>query len=95
LGGWFIKGKKKTDEKGNILDEYKPIPKDEFAEKVLKYLWNDVFKRNAADNIFAKDKVTSLTSLIDAFESNDKFAAFENVFVLTENDKAQLQPSKD
>lgn len=94
LGGWFIKGKKKTDEKGNILDEYKPIPKDEFAEKVLKYLWNDVFKRNAADNIFAKDKVTSLTSLIDIFESSDKFAAFENVFVLTENDKAQLQPSK-
>lgn len=95
LGGWFIKGEKKTDEKGTVLDEYKPIPKDEFAEKVLKYLWNDVFKRNTAEIIFAKDKVTSLTSLIDAFESNDKFAAFENVFVLTENDKAQLQPSKD
>lgn len=94
LGGWFIKGEKKTDEKGNIIDEYNPIPKDEFAEKVLKYLWNDVFKRNAAENIFARDKVTSLTSLIDIFESSDKFAAFENVFVLTENDKAQLQPSK-
>lgn len=92
LGGWFIKGEKKTDEKGNALNECKDFPKDEFAEKVLKYLWNDVFKRNAAEKIFIKDKVVSLTNLIEFFESGEKFAAFENVFVINEGDKNKLLP---
>lgn len=90
LGGWFIKGEKKIDENGNVLNECKDFPRDEFAEKVLKYLWNDVFKRNAAEKIFIKEKVASLTKLIDLFESGVKFAAFENVFVLSEDDKNEL-----
>ena len=95
LGGWFIKGEKKTDQDGKALNECKDFPKDEFAEKVLKYLWNDVFKRNAAEKVFLKDKVTSLTNLIEQFESGEKFAAFENVFVITEADKALLLHQKN
>lgn len=95
LGGWFIKGEKKMDPDGNILNECKEFPKDDFAEKVLKYLWNDVFKRNAAEKVFLKDKVTSLTNLIELFESSEKFAAFENIFVINEADKAKLLPPKN
>ena len=95
LGGWFIKGEKKTDQDGKALNECKDFPKDEFAEKVLKYLWNDVFKRSAAEKVFLKDKVTSLTNLIEQFESGEKFAAFENVFVITEADKALLLHQKN
>lgn len=94
LGGWFIKGEKKTDQNGNTLNECKDFPKDDFAEKVLKYLWNDVFKRNAAEKVFLKDKVTSLTNLIEQFESGKEFAAFENVFVINEADKAKLLSQK-
>lgn len=83
LGGWFIKGKKN----GNI-------PKDEFAEKVLKYLWNDVFKRHVAESVFNKE-VHSLMSLIESFESNAGFAAFEKAFALTDEDEKELKPEKE
>ncbi|WP_308605112.1 AAA family ATPase [uncultured Fibrobacter sp.] len=83
LGGWFIKGKKN----GNI-------PKDEFAEKVLKYLWNDVFKRHVAESVFNKE-VHSLMSLIESFESNAGFAAFESTFALADEDKKALKPGKE
>lgn len=95
LGGWFIKGEKKTDQNGKVSNESKDFPKDEFAEKVLKYLWNDVFKRSAAENIFLKGKVSSLTNLIELFESGEKFAAFENVFVINAADKAKLLSQKN
>lgn len=95
LGGWFIKGEKKTDQNGKVSNESKDFPKDEFAEKVLKYLWNDVFKRSAAENIFLKGKVSSLTNLIELFESGEKFAAFENVFVINPADKAKLLSQKN
>ncbi|MEE0876806.1 MAG: hypothetical protein UIH18_05870 [Fibrobacteraceae bacterium] len=95
LGGWFIKGEKKTDQNGKVSNESKDFPKDEFAEKVLKYLWNDVFKRSAAENIFLKGKVSSLTNLIELFESGEKFAAFENVFVINAADKAKLLSPKN
>ncbi|WP_078777358.1 hypothetical protein [Fibrobacter intestinalis] len=83
LGGWFIKGKKN----GNI-------PKDEFAEKVLKYLWNDVFKRHVSESVFNKE-VHSLMSLIESFESNAGFAAFEKAFALTDEDEKELKPEKE
>lgn len=95
LGGWFIKGEKKTDQNGKVSNESKDFPKDEFAEKVLKYLWNDVFKRSAAENIFLKGKVSSLTNLIELFESGEKFAAFENVFVINAADKDKLLSQKN
>ena len=84
LGGWFITGEK--------VDGVDKIKKEDFAEKVLKYLWDDVFKRNKSGEIFVKDdKVKSLADLIDAFEKSTGFESFEKIFKLTDIDKAKLQ----
>ena len=84
LGGWFI-----TGEKINGVDK---IKKEDFAEKVLKYLWDDVFKRNKSGEIFVKDdKVNSLSDLIDAFETSVGFKSFEKIFKMNDVDKAKLQ----
>lgn len=84
LGGWFI-----TGEKINGVDK---IKKEDFAEKVLKYLWDDVFKRNKSGEIFVKDdKVNSLSDLIDAFETSVRFESFEKIFKMNDVDKAKLQ----
>ena len=84
LGGWFI-----TGEKINGVDK---IKKEDFAEKVLKYLWDDVFKRNKSGEIFVKDdKVNSLSDLIDAFEMSVGFESFEKIFKMNDVDKAKLQ----
>ena len=84
LGGWFI-----TGEKINGVDK---IKKEDFAEKVLKYLWDDVFKRNKSGEIFVKDdKVKSLSDLIDAFETSVGFESFEKIFKMNDVDKAKLQ----
>lgn len=80
LGGWFIIGKPGEN-----------FPKDEFAEKVLKYLWDDVFKRGAADAVFRTKKIKSLSKLIEAFEYANGFGAFEEVFDLSEEDKRSLR----
>lgn len=84
LGGWFI-----TGEKINGVDK---IKKEDFAEKVLKYLWDDVFKRNKSGEIFVKDdKVNSLSDLIDSFETSVGFESFEKIFKMNDVDKAKLQ----
>lgn len=84
LGGWFI-----TGEKINGVDK---IKKEDFAEKVLKYLWDDVFKRNKSGEIFVKDdKINSLSDLIDAFEMSVGFESFEKIFKMNDVDKAMLQ----
>ena len=84
LGGWFI-----TGEKIGGVDK---IKKEDFAEKVLKYLWDDVFKRNKSGEIFVKDdKVNSLSDLIDAFETSVGFESFEKIFKMNDVDKAKLQ----
>lgn len=84
LGGWFITGEK--------IDGVDKIKKEDFAEKVLKYLWDDVFKRNKSGEIFVKDdKVNSLSDLIDAFETSDGFESFEKIFKMNDVDKAKLQ----
>ncbi len=83
LGGWFIIGKPGDG-----------IPKDEFAEKVLKYLWDDVFKRRAGDAVFQKEKIKSLSMLIDKFENAKGFEAFETVFNLSDDDKKVLFAEK-
>lgn len=84
LGGWFI-----TGEKINGVDK---IKKEDFAEKVLKYLWDDVFKRNKSGEIFVKDdKVNSLSDLIDAFETSVGFESFEKIFKMNDVDKVKLQ----
>lgn len=84
LGGWFITGEK--------IDGVDKIKKEDFAEKVLKYLWDDVFKRNKSGEIFVKDdKVNSLSDLIDAFETSVGFESFEKIFKINDVDKAKLQ----
>lgn len=68
LGGWFIVPKK-PDEKE---DSKAVITKPAFAEKVLKYLWDDAFKfdRNSHFN-FSKDEEPTLEKLIENFETKD------------------------
>ena len=84
LGGWFITGEK--------IDGVDKIKKEDFAEKVLKYLWDDVFKRNKSGEIFVKDdKINSLSDLIDVFETSIGFESFEKIFKMNDVDKAKLQ----
>ena len=68
LGGWFIVPKK-PDEKE---DSKAVITKQAFAEKVLKYLWDDAFKfdRNSHFN-FNKDEEPTLEKLIENFETEE------------------------
>lgn len=74
LGCWFVKAVKQGD-------DY-IISKDLFAEKVLKYLWDDAFK-------FCREKVfnnyTNLESLTRDFKGDKEFAVFKDLFSETEN----------
>ena len=74
LGCWFVKAVKQ----GNDYI----ISKDLFAEKVLKYLWDDAFK-------FCREKVfngyTNLESLTRDFKGDKEFSVFKNLFSETEN----------
>lgn len=74
LGCWFVKAIKR----GNDYI----ISKDLFAEKVLKYLWDDAFK-------FCREKVfnnyTNLESLTRDFKGDKEFSVFKNLFSETEN----------
>ncbi len=75
IGCWFIKAVKQGD--GSYI-----IPKDLFAEKVLKYLWDDAFK-------FCREKVfngyTSLESLAHDFKGQKGFAVFKDLFLEANN----------
>lgn len=68
LGGWFIVPKKPDEKK----DSKAVITKQAFAEKVLKYLWDDAFKfdRNSHFN-FSKDEEPTLEKLIENFETKE------------------------
>ena len=74
LGCWFVKSIK-------LGNDY-IISKDLFAEKVLKYLWDDAFK-------FCREKVfnnyTNLESLTRDFKGDKEFSVFKNLFSETEN----------
>lgn len=74
LGSWFVKAVKQGD-------DY-IIPKDLFAEKVLKYLWDDAFK-------FCREKVfngyTNLESLTRDFKGQKEFSVFKDLFTEAEN----------
>jgi muconolactone delta-isomerase len=50
-----------------------------FAEKVLKYLWDDAFKFNK-DEIFDITKVNSLEKVITEFVMAKGIARFEKIF---------------
>ena len=83
LGGWFICGEKESE------DKCKPFDKVEFAEKVLKYLWDDAFKRRRPD-IF-ESNVKSLSDLISWFCEGDGFDSFTAVFKMNDADVAALK----
>lgn len=96
LGGWFISTSVETkDDDGNVT-KFKDISRADFAEKVIKYLWDDVFKRNATTVIFKKGpgngEFKSLSELIDAFENEtgQLSESFDKVFKLSEADKRNL-----
>lgn len=81
LGCWFVKAEKTTEKDKNGKDIY-IIRNELFAEKVLKYLWDDAFK-------FCREKVfngyTNLESLTCDFKGGKEFAVFKNLFSETEN----------
>ncbi|WP_440558342.1 AAA family ATPase [Treponema succinifaciens] len=81
LGCWFVKAEKTTEKDKNGKDIY-IIRNELFAEKVLKYLWDDAFK-------FCREKVfngyTNLESLTCDFKGEKEFAVFKNLFSETEN----------
>lgn len=81
LGCWFVKTEKTTEKDKDGKDIY-IIRNELFAEKVLKYLWDDAFK-------FCREKVfngyTNLESLTCDFKGEKKFAVFKNLFSETEN----------
>lgn len=62
LGGWFVTGDSITDKK-------------KFAEKVLKYLWDDAFKHNR--EIF---KLKSLSEIVAKFVETNGSDAFKEIF---------------
>ena len=74
LGCWFVKAVKLGN--GYI------ISKDLFAEKVLKYLWDDAFKfcREKAFNNY-----TNLETLTRDFKGEKEFSVFKDLFSETEN----------
>ncbi len=58
LGCWFVKAEKNA------------ISKDIFAEKVLKYLWDDAFKFCREEVFNLEDKNTTLESIISKFKAD-------------------------
>lgn len=81
LGCWFVKAEKTTEKDKNGKDIY-IIRNEFFAEKVLKYLWDDAFK-------FCREKVfnnyTNLESLTRDFKGDKEFSVFKDLFSETEN----------
>lgn len=97
LGGWFI-STDAVEVKDKKVTKYENISKEDFAEKVLKYLWYDVFRRNSATEVFNKPDVTenkdvvSFAKLAKEFKSKDNvgFDAFKKIFKDIEKDKDDL-----
>lgn len=81
LGCWFVKAEKTTEKDKDGKDIY-IIRNELFAEKALKYLWDDAFK-------FCREKVfngyTNLESLTCDFKGEKEFDVFKNLFSETEN----------
>ena len=73
LRGWFISSP--LNKEGT---ERKPISREDFAEKVIKYLWDDVFKRSSTASVFNSD-VKSLSELIAAFEKENEKDPFGKI----------------
>lgn len=63
LGCWFVKAD--SNENGSA------ISKEKFAEKVLKYLWDDAFKFNREEIFDLKDKTQSLERIVQDFKAKE------------------------
>ena len=80
LGLFFIKAEKGEDE----------ISQKEFADKVLKYLWHDVFKRER--DVF-NSEVKKFEDLIDNFKEKNAFEkCFEESLVKEISSSENNQP---
>lgn len=71
LGCWFVKAENssKKDEQGKDVFI---ITKKVFADKVLKYLWDDAFKFSREEIFDIKDKTASLEAIVSAFKGTDE-----------------------
>ena len=97
LGAWFIKGVRLLENDGSLKKNCEPFSKNEFAEKVLKYLWNDVFKQTSTRSIFKigpNNRINSLSSLIKEFEADPEGSAFERIFELDDKKIKSLKTKK-
>lgn len=58
LGLFFVMADSETDKAEEIpeTDKLEKIPESDFANKVLKYLWNDIFKRNPEEIFLSEIK---------------------------------------
>jgi hypothetical protein len=81
LGGWFITPKNAPDDPEGTSPK---ITKKAFAEKVLKYLWDDAFKFDRKSHF---GNIITLEDLVENFERN----GFK-VFVEKSAEIAKLQP---
>lgn len=84
LGCWFVKAK---DGK---------ISKEQFAEKVLKYLWDDAFKFSREEIFEIKDKTSSLESIVSDFKNGDekepcKWDIFKDTSFISQLDNVQAE----
>ncbi len=82
LGLFFIKADSETDtvEKFPETDKPEKITESDFANKVLKYLWNDIFKRNPEEIFLANIK--TFGDLLLKFNGKNAFGnCFNSDFV--------------
>lgn len=86
LGGWFIVPKKASDAPESAKAT---ITSEAFAEKVLKYLWDDAFKFDRKSHF---GNVKTLEKLIEKFKTDDfKVFSDEQISGLSQNGSANTQ----
>ena len=81
LGCWFVKAD--SNENGSA------ISKEKFAEKVLKYLWDDAFKFNREEIFDLKDKTQSLERIVQDFKAKESGPCDWSIF----KDTSFVQPA--
>ena len=86
LGGWFIVPKKASNAPEGTEAT---ITSEAFAEKVLKYLWDDAFKFDRKSHF---GDVKTLEELIEKFKTEDfKVFSDEQISGLSQNGSASIQ----
>ena len=95
LGCWFVKAKKSSEKDKNEKDIF-IIDKNVFAEKVLKYLWDDAFKFSREEIFNIKDKTASLESIVSDFKGKDESTScnwniFKDTSFISQQDNVQAE----